>query len=97
LVIVASLRCPLTTAEAWSRHRAGQSGQLAGFIDRYIEGVIYPARYTGLVQAIAAALVLLSWIGAFALFRRRNQGLARNRVPDTEAKSEGTPQRTATV
>jgi hypothetical protein len=91
LVIVAHLRCPLTAAEQWSRHRAGQAGQLPGFIDRYIEGVIYPERYTGVVQAVAALLVAGSWLGGYAMRRRRK------RSADTGAKSEGTSKRTATV
>lgn len=91
LVIVARLRCPLTDAEQWARHRAGDSGQLPGFIDRYIEGVLYPERYTAVVQAVAAGLVVLSWLGAYLINGRRG------RRADTGSKSEGTSQRTATV
>ena len=70
LVVVAlSLRCPLTTAENWAREQAGLVPEARGFIDRYIEGVLYPARYTVLLQTLAGLLVIGSWAGAY-LFRR---------------------------
>ena len=70
LVVVAlSLRCPLTTAENWAREQAGLAPEARGFIDRYIEGVLYPARYTVLLQTLAGLLVIGSWAGAY-LFRR---------------------------
>ena len=88
LVIVARLRCPLTSAEAWARHRAGESGQVPGFIDRYIEGVLYPQRYALLMQLLAAGTVAVSWLGGY-LWRRHRL--------DTARKSEESSQRTATV
>ncbi|MEV7226406.1 DUF2784 domain-containing protein [Polymorphospora sp. NPDC051019] len=69
IVVAAGLTCPLTTAEAWSRRQAGESGYTGGFIDRYIEGVLYPERFTPLVQALVAVAVLGSW--AVLLLRRR--------------------------
>src|SRR5215207_11015034 len=61
LVIAASVRCPLTTAEDGLRARGGLPPQPGGFIDRYVEGVLYPARLTPLVQVLVAVLVLGSW------------------------------------
>jgi hypothetical protein len=43
----------------------------AGFVDRYVEGVIYPERYTGLVQVLVAVVVTISWAGAYQILRRR--------------------------
>jgi hypothetical protein len=77
LVVVAELICPLTVAEDWSRRRAGEAGVTVGFIDRYIEGVLYPERYTGLMQALAAVTVLTSWVGAYLRHRRRTAPGAR--------------------
>jgi hypothetical protein len=68
--------CPLTTLENWSRHRAGEAGLERGFIDTYLTGVIYPERYTGLIQILMGTVVLLSWIGAIVLWRRRRSRLA---------------------
>ena len=65
------VECPLTWAEDWSRRQAGEAGVSAGFIDRYIEGVLYPERYTALVQAAAALVIAVSWAGAYARWRDR--------------------------
>ena len=71
LVIAASVRCPLTTAEDWLRMRGGEAPLPGGFIDRYVEGVLYPANLNPLVQALVAALVLGSW--AVLLSRSRSR------------------------
>lgn len=71
LIITALVNCPLTFAENWARSRAGLAAESRGFIDRYIEGVLYPERYTGLMQAVAAAAVLVSYIGFAVAWRRR--------------------------
>ncbi|MEV4629183.1 DUF2784 domain-containing protein [Micromonospora sp. NPDC049523] len=71
-VVVGKLVCPLTYAEHWSRRQAGESGAATtqGFIDRYVEGVLYPARFTALAQTLLALLIATSWT-VFALRRRR--------------------------
>ena len=62
--VVFSIRCPLTDVEDWARERAGEARLSGtGFIDHYIENVLYPERYTALLQALAAATVLVSWVG----------------------------------
>lgn len=71
LVIAASVRCPLTTAEDRLRLRGGEAPLPGGFIDRYVEGVLYPASLTPLVQVLVAALVLGSW--AVLLSRSRSR------------------------
>ncbi|GAA2880104.1 DUF2784 domain-containing protein [Nonomuraea rubra] len=64
LSVVAGVECPLTLAEDWARHGAGQEGLPAsGFIDHYIEGVIYPEEYTNLARLGVAVLVLFSYVG----------------------------------
>ena len=75
LVIAASVRCPLTTVEDWLRVRGGAAPLPGGFIDRYVEGVLYPASLTPLAQALAAVLVLGSW--AVQLSRSRSRSGAR--------------------
>jgi hypothetical protein len=69
------LTCPLTYAEDWSRRRAGEAGLTAGFIDRYIEGVLYPDRYAVAAQTLAAAAVAASWLG-YAQRRRRERAVS---------------------
>src|SRR5690606_15891020 len=71
LISVFSLECPLTGPEDYFRRKAGQEGLGAtGFIDTYLTGVIYPEAYLGLVRALVAGVVLVSWIG-FAVLRHR--------------------------
>jgi hypothetical protein len=71
-------RCPLTDAEHWARGQAGQEGVDAGFIDRYLEGVLYPAQYTRLLQVLAGLLVVVSWVGLYLRWRRQRVGAARS-------------------
>ncbi|MEV0389956.1 DUF2784 domain-containing protein [Nonomuraea sp. NPDC050643] len=64
LSIVTGIECPLTFVEDWARRKAGQEGLPAsGFIDHYIEGVIYPEQYTNLARLGVAVLVLFSYVG----------------------------------
>lgn len=69
LVVAASLRCPLTSAEDWFRRRGGEVPPPGGFIDRYVEDVLYPARLTPLVQAMVGALVLGCWLALLVRHR----------------------------
>jgi hypothetical protein len=74
----ATLSCPLTGWEDRARHAAGQRGLPAsGFIDHYLEGVVYPERYTGPIQGVAAVVALVSWLGAY----HRISARSRSRPP----------------
>lgn len=68
--IAFSLKCPLTYLENALRVRAGRPELVDGFIDTYIEGVLYPERYVAEARAVAAVVVLVSWVG-FVQRRRR--------------------------
>jgi uncharacterized protein DUF2784 len=69
ILTVPGLVCPLTTAQNWAADRGGEARYTGGFIDRYIENVIYPARYTPIVQAVVGLAVLISWV---LFYRRRD-------------------------
>jgi hypothetical protein len=69
LVILVPVICPLTWAENWARRRAGEHALTKGFIDRYVEGVIYPARYTRLVDVLVGLVVLISWLLVYRRWR----------------------------
>lgn len=43
-IITVGFTCPLTPLETQLRGRAGEQGYDGGFVDRYIDGVIYPVR-----------------------------------------------------
>jgi hypothetical protein len=70
-VVSIPLTCPLTVAEHWARRRAGQAVGDRGFIDTYIEGVLYPERYTHLLQVLVGVLVVLSYTVALVKLRHR--------------------------
>jgi uncharacterized membrane protein (GlpM family) len=70
-VVVVGLRCPLTELEQRARARAGMDRlPESGFIDRYVNGVFYPANRTGAAQALAFSAAVVSWV-MFAWTRRR--------------------------
>lgn len=77
VVVAFPLNCPLTWAENWARERAGEPAVTRGFVDRYIEGVLYPERYTNLLRALVALLVLGSWLGLLLRLRLRRAAAAR--------------------
>jgi Protein of Unknown function (DUF2784) len=65
-VVVFGLPCPLTALERWARARADMDPlPTSGFIDRYVDGIFYPANRTGAAQASAFAAAAVSWV-AFA-------------------------------
>lgn len=63
--VMVGLPCPLTDVEDWARRHAGQGGLPRGFIDQYLEGVVYPERYTIMVRWVMAGVIVSSWLGAF--------------------------------
>jgi hypothetical protein len=92
-----SLDCPLTWVEDWARAKAGEGVTTKGFVDRYLEGVLYPPKYTVLLQILAALTVLGSWIG-YGILWRTSRLRARRRRNTTEArKSEDSSSSAATV
>jgi hypothetical protein len=70
-IVTVGFTCPLTPLENDLRDRAGQAGHDGGFVDRYIEGVIYPGSFTRIAQALAAGIMLVGYAGCIAVWRRR--------------------------
>jgi hypothetical protein len=68
--VVVGVECPLTVAEDHLRGLAGEQGLPGGFIDTYLAAVVSPAPRLHAVQALVAALVLVSW-ARFAAVRGR--------------------------
>ena len=53
------VECPLTALENWGRRGAGAHALApGGFIDTYIEGVVYPDQYIWHVRIVAFVIVL---------------------------------------
>lgn len=63
VIITLGVNCPLTHVENGLRRRAGQAELAGGFIDTYVQGVLYPERLVGLARGLVVLVVLLSWAG----------------------------------
>jgi hypothetical protein len=82
LIVANWVNCPLTYAENWGREKQGQA-PIAGFIDKYLTGVIYPARYLQEVRLAVALVVVISWIGVYVTWRRRRRRAVAAASQDT--------------
>ena len=63
--------CPLTPLEKSLRKLAGEEGYAGGFVDRYVEGVVYPESLTPVLRAMVPVAVVVGYAG---LYRRRQSG-----------------------
>ncbi len=72
-ILVIGQDCPLTELQRRAEERAGQPADGRGFVDRYIEGVVYPERFTTALRVLVAVLVLVGWAG---LWRQRRKTAA---------------------
>jgi Protein of Unknown function (DUF2784) len=69
-IVLIGFDCPLTPLEKSLRERGGETAYEGGFIDRYVEDVVYPGELTPVLRALVALLVLVGWWG---LARRRRR------------------------
>lgn len=65
--------CPLTPLENLLRARAGEAGYAGGFIQHYVEPMIYPGGLTPGIQVVLGALVVACNIIVYALAWRRSR------------------------
>jgi hypothetical protein len=72
-IITVGFACPLTGLEKSLRGLAGEEGYGGGFVDRYVEGVVYPESLTPLLRALVAGAVVVGYVG---LHRRRVRAMA---------------------
>jgi hypothetical protein len=72
-IITFSINCPLTPLERDLRERAGEGRYEESFIERYVEGVLYPGDMLRQAQAVAAIIVVGSWIAVGVRARTRSR------------------------
>ncbi len=66
--------CPLTPLENHFRRLGGESGYSGGFIERYLEPVIYPPGLAGSTQLVLAGIVVLvNAVVYWLVFRHRKR------------------------
>lgn len=63
--------CPLTPLENSFRTRGGQAGYGGGFIQHYIQPVLYPSGLTRTTQIVLGSLVLIVNLAAYAILMSR--------------------------
>ena len=61
--VTIGLPCPLTPLEKGLRHLAGDAGYEGGFVDHYIEDVIYPDEYSVVLRALAVVTIVAGYLG----------------------------------
>ena len=61
--VVIGFPCPLTALEKGLRRLAGGQGYEGGFVDHYVEGVVYPDEYTALLHSMAAVAIVAGYVG----------------------------------
>ena len=67
--------CPLTPLENSFRARGGQAGYSTGFIEHYIQPLLYPAGLTRGTQIVVGSLALLFNLSAYGVvIARRKRG-----------------------
>jgi hypothetical protein len=85
--------CPLTPLERGLRERGGEQGYEEGwgFVDNYIEGVIYPSEYTPHLRVLAGVLIAVSWAGYLLWFRPGRSDRQEGPGDRAEGTGNGTP------
>jgi Protein of Unknown function (DUF2784) len=63
--------CPLTPLENSFRVRGGAAGYSGGFIEHYIQPVLYPAGLTRSTQVLLGSLVLILNLAAYSVVASR--------------------------
>jgi hypothetical protein len=85
IVEFAGFICPLTPLEIALRERAGEAGYEGGFIEHYVEGLLYPTGLTREVQvAIGTAVLILNVFVYRRVLRRRSERPQSNRLSSAD-------------
>lgn len=87
-IITFSITCPLTPLERNLRERGGQERYEESFIERYVEGILYPGDMLRQAQAVGALIVVASWI-ALVLQHRRRRARASARTLESTGPTSG--------
>jgi hypothetical protein len=70
--------CPLTPLEKSFRTRGGEAGYSGGFIQHYIQPLLYPAGLTRSTQLVLGSVVLALNLAAYAIVFSRWRNVERS-------------------
>ena len=70
-IVAIGWSCPLTDIERDLREAGGDEASSRGFVERYLEGVIYPGDQTATMRVLAALAIAVSWA---LLLRQHRRG-----------------------
>jgi hypothetical protein len=80
-IVAVGYDCPLTPLEKYFRRLGAAESYEGGFVDRYVENVIYPDDYTPHLRLAAAVLIAVGW--AATAHRLRTVPAVARRRQDT--------------
>jgi hypothetical protein len=78
-IVTIGYSCPLTGLERALRRRGDESAGGDGFVDRYLEDVLFPGELTPYLRVLMAAAIAVGWSG-FMIRRRRAVESRREQV-----------------
>jgi hypothetical protein len=82
-IVIIGWSCPLTELERSLREAGGREAPTRGFVERYLEGVIYPGDRTATMRVLAALAIAASW----AVVHRRHRRHGAPRPPGGPARA----------
>lgn len=80
-IVTIGFNCPLTPLEKLFRGLAGEEEYSGGFIDRYVEGVVYPESLTPVLRALVVVTVVVGYAGLTHRRRRPSRATSAPRDP----------------
>ena len=72
-IVTVGFTCPLTPLEKHLRTKASQSSYDGGFVDHYLEDVVYPGGYTTVARLVVGALIVVGYAPVLARGRRHGR------------------------
>ena len=79
--ITIGLACPLTSLETLLRRLAGDDVYAGGFVDHYVEGVVFSGSLTPLLRALAVVAIVVGYTRLHRTRRDVSTGPAARRRP----------------
>jgi Protein of Unknown function (DUF2784) len=69
-ILVVGQDCPLTDLQRLAERVGDEALDHRGFVDRYLEGVLFPERCTTALRVLMGALAVIGWVGFWLRHRK---------------------------